>query len=238
MTLPAAPTPIVGFSRLRFIRATRAVAVFPKHRDGLQRVDAVPPAAIGNDLAALGKLTQTALQLCDRYGERAGDMSGGELFGRSDVDHRDVAVAHHASQIGERHPFQPVVTVEVELYDALDLREPAVPNGFEGAKEPHDIIISESVVHIRTVSARVDELRLPQDAQVGARVLEWRRDVLGQPLDALFALAQQAEQLDALGTRERVSDSCELGVQCVFELAVGRHRSGDMEGLTRCSNDP
>jgi hypothetical protein len=56
---------------------------------------------------------------------------------------------------------------------------------------------------------------------VGARVLDPRRRLLGERLDSLLALREKVEQLDAHRARNSVSDPRELGVEGVFEFAVG-----------------
>jgi hypothetical protein len=61
---------------------------------------------------------------------------------------------------------------------------------------------------------------LPECAQVSTRILDRGRGLLGELLNGLLALAQEIEQLEPLGARDRVADPGELGMQRILEGAM------------------
>lgn len=160
------------------------------------------------------------------HGHRAGDVARLELVGRPHVQNRDVIVAHQASQLLERHWLELVVIVHIQANHVLYVGEPAVAERLERAQETKNVVIRQAIVHVGPIATSLDEARLPKDAEMRARVLDRRRDVLGECFDGLFALAQEVEQLDPFWAGERVPDARELGVEGVLELSVAGHVAG------------
>lgn len=197
-----------------------SVAMLAQERHRFERVDAVSSAAIGDDLATLWNVANPTLELPHRHGQCAGDVACVELLGRADVQNRDIVLAHQAPQFLERHRFQLVVAVNAQANNLLDLSEPGVAERLERAEETKDIIIRQAVIHVSSIATRLDEARLPKDAQMRAGVLDRRRDLRGERFDGPLALTEQVEQLDPFGARERVPDARELRVESVLESSV------------------
>jgi hypothetical protein len=62
-------------------------------------VRAVRAAAVGDDLAVIGKLRQALVEFLERDRKRALDVPGVELLARPDVDEHDVLAAETGEQL-------------------------------------------------------------------------------------------------------------------------------------------
>src|SRR5713101_4093745 len=79
--------------RKTVFEASGPVAAPLKLHDGLVGVDAVRPAAVGDDFGVAGECPELLAQLGDRNGTRTDDMPGFELGGGAHVEHDHVAGA-------------------------------------------------------------------------------------------------------------------------------------------------
>src|SRR5215212_9370083 len=69
--------------RPALLEPARAAPASLELADGLARIGAERPAAVGDDLGIGGKLVHAALELVDRDRAGAGDVAGLELIGRA-----------------------------------------------------------------------------------------------------------------------------------------------------------
>src|SRR5262245_12876468 len=70
-------------------QSTRAATVRAENLDRAVGVDTIRAAAIRHVFSALGEILQTSLQIVNRYGQRAGDVSGDVLACRPSVENDD-----------------------------------------------------------------------------------------------------------------------------------------------------
>ena len=125
-----------------------------------------------------------------------------------------------------RDGLERVAALEVRLGDLPDLGVAVAAESLEGEEECGHGFVSKAVPDVRAVAPGLDEPRLPERAQVSTRILDRGRGLLGELFNGLLALAQEIQQLESLGARDRVADPGELGVQGILEGAmVGWHET-------------
>src|SRR5262249_27113224 len=157
--------------------------------DGVMRHHAERPAAVGDYLAAPGKLIESLLELVDRDRSGAFDVPGVELVAGANVDEDDVVAAH---------PLQKLVAV-----DALDLlaeivagRAPdlgqAVGRGVpERQPKLKDVLTGKRIAHLIALALTADEAGGVQGLEVLGCVGDGLLADLGQLIDAARALGQE-----------------------------------------------
>ena len=153
-------------------------------------------------------------------------MPGGKLVPRPHVDERHVACLQAAPKLLGRDGLERVAALKVRIGDLPDLGVAVAAEGLEGEEECGHGFVSKAVPDVRAVAAGLDQPSLPEGAQVSTRILDRGRGLLGELFDGLLALAQEIEQLESLGARDRLADPGEMGVQGILEGAMGsRHGS-------------
>jgi hypothetical protein len=120
-------------------------------------VDAVGPAAVGDDVGIGRELAQLARQIIDRHGQRSGDVPG-VVFGRgADVEHDDVAAAQAPLELGARDRLQLFAIAEVVRGQALDLGDPLGRNAAQHRPQLGDPLIGQGVVDPGALAAGADQ---------------------------------------------------------------------------------
>lgn len=87
----------------------------------------------------------------------------------------------------------------------------ASPQSLECKEECGHAVVGKTVPDVRAVAPSLDQACLPQGAQVSARVLNGRGGLTGELFPGLLALAQEIQQLESLGTRDRLGRSERTG---------------------------
>jgi hypothetical protein len=204
---------------------TGTVSALAQELDCRNRHDAVRATTVGYDLLPFGKLAEAIRQLGHWHRQRTRDVPGGKLVLRPDVDERHIACLQTAPKLLGGDWLERVAALQVPLGDLPDLGVAVTAEGLEGEEECGHGFVGEAVPDVRAVAPSLDEPRLPERAQVSTRVFDLGRGLLGELFDGLLALAQEIEQFESLGARDRVADPGELGVQGILEGAmVGGHR--------------
>jgi len=80
-------------------------------------------------------------------------------------------------------------------------------------------LIGETVLNEEPSLARLDETGASQDLKVLGGVCDAERSLLGEGLDGTWTLAQQLEQLDALGRGHGFTDPGKLTVYVILHIA-------------------
>jgi hypothetical protein len=205
-------------------------------RDGQ---DAVRAAAVGHDLLAFGKLAEAVRQLGHGHRKSTRDVPGGKLVHRPHVDERHIACDQAAPKFFGRDGLECVPALKVRVGDLPDLGVAVATQGLEGEKECGHGFVSKAVPDVRAIAPGLDEARLPERAEVSTRILDCGRGLLGELFNGLLALAQEIQQLESLGARDRVTDPGELGVQGILEGAmVSGHRALTILRFNRILEQP
>ena len=140
--------------------------VRPEQGDGIEGHHAVRATTVGDDLAVLRQPPQTTSQVRERDGDGAGDVAGGVLRRRADVDHRHLA----ASDPCDEHLAVDALEGPTPRQDVLaQLREFGQPRVRERAhlqQERPDGVAGETVGDECPCLLGGDEAALAQDLQM------------------------------------------------------------------------
>ncbi len=145
--------------------------------------------------------------------DRPGDVAGRVLLHRADVEHDHLAGPGALEQLGPGHPLRAVAARPDRAQDLVDLRQTRPAEVAERGDEAADLLAGRSVVDAGPLPAGLDQARLAHHLQVRRRRRELEARRRGQGLDAALGLAEQVEQLDALGVHDHLADPSELLVE-------------------------
>jgi hypothetical protein len=189
----------------------------------LDRLDghhAVGPAAVGDDLAALRQLLEAGLELADGDGERPGMWPArNSSTGRTSSTVTSPRLTRRESS--SLRPPARRAALEVGAGDLLDLGEARLGEAAQRDEEPAHLVVGEAVLDVEALLLGLDEPRRPEHLQVLRGVGHRDGGLLGERLDGARALAQQVEQLDALGRRGGLPDAGELLVDASLKRRCG-----------------
>src|SRR5262252_2234964 len=142
--------------RQTLLEPPRTDAGLAQHLDRLRSEHAVGAPAVGDDLRAARELRDPPTELAQRDGERAGDVAGGELLSRPDVDYQRLGIFQPAHQLFRSERHQVVARLEVVACDLLDLRQAVTREHTEGGEEARDAVVREPVDHLAALTAAFD----------------------------------------------------------------------------------
>src|SRR5262249_57963778 len=94
----------------------------------------------------LRQLPQSGLELADRDGERAGDVSRAVLLGRTHVEHGDLAVPHSPEELRSLDGLHGSPGLEVLAGDLVDLGQARFGEAAQGEEELADVLARESAL--------------------------------------------------------------------------------------------
>jgi hypothetical protein len=164
-----------------------------------------------------------------RNGHGAGDVTGGELLGGPDVDHR------RASRLDAIKQFLAAdrvgVVAQVGLAGGADVRQPVVGDGAQQGEQRGHVVTGEPVEDLRAFAAGGDEVGLLEGLQVcgGGGQPQFRR--LRECIDRALALGEQVEQLQPLAAGQCLAHASELVEQGVLGIPVAAHSSPIIFGI-------
>ena len=206
--------------REAFAHAAGTPAALQKQFDGTIGIDAVRSAAVCNVLFVPRQGPEAILQLVNGNGNRTSDVSRAVLVGWTRVEDDDVPGAGAMKKVAHLDRFRLRSVAKMLCNQPLQIRESSLGDHTNGSTQLEHPRISETVVDVETVFARIDQRGPPQGLQVLRRVGERESDFRGQRLDGSLALSQELEHLDPVRAANRLSDPGELRVQAILELAM------------------
>ena len=159
--------------------------------------------------------------------ERPGNVAGRVLLHRADVEDDDLAGPGALEQLGTGHPLGALAAGADRAEDLVDLRQACPAEVAERGDEAADLLAGGPVVDAGSLPAGLDEAGLAHHLQVRGRRRELEARRRSEGLDAALGLAEQVEQVDALGVHDHLADPGELlvevGPSAVWHLIF--HRS-------------
>ncbi len=191
-------------------QAARSQPSGTKGRDGFGGEEAQGPPAVGDNLEAGVELAEAGLQVLQRQRDRPGDVPGCVLLGRADVEDDDLTGPDALEQLGTGHPLGAVAARPDGAKDLVDLRQACPAEVAERGDEAAHLLAGGAVVDAGPLPAGLDQAGLANHLQVRRRRRELEPRRLGQGLDAALGLAEQVEQLDALGVHDYLADARQL----------------------------
>lgn len=145
----------------------------------------------------------------------AGDMTGGELFGRANVEKDGRAFAEAAAEFGEGDGFGGGAGA-VGADDAIDFGEVAFAGVAEGAEQAGDVGAGEGVEDLETLFAGLDEAGGAEGLEVLGGVGDGEAAEASEVLNGAFGLGEEVEDLEAGGVGEGLGDAGEFGEEVPF----------------------
>jgi hypothetical protein len=161
----------------------------------------------------------------DRHRNRAGDMAGFVFVRGTRIQNDDVGGPRPLEQFLHRDRLARAVA-KVIPHEPIEFGQSALGHRSQRTAEIGDGGIGETVVDELALLAAFHECCLAQGLQMLRGVRDGRADFTGERIDGALTLAEELEQLQAMGAAEGLPDARELRIQAVFEVAVGigRHR--------------
>lgn len=140
----------------------------------------------------------------------AGDVAGGELFRRADVEENGRACAEAAAEFGEGDGLGGGAGA-VGADDAVDFGEVVFAAVAEGAEEFADGGSGEGVEDLEALLAGLDEAGGAEGLEVLGGVGDGEAAEAGEVLDGAFGLGEEVEDFEAGGIGESLADAGEFG---------------------------
>ncbi len=200
------------------LQTARPTPPGPQPRDGFRGEQAERPSAVGDDLEAGVELVEAGLEVLEGERARAGDVAGRVLLLGPHVEHDDLTGLHAGEQLVPADPLGARGVGAERAEDLVDLGEARPGEVVEGANEAADLLARGAVVDACPLTAGLDEASLAHHLEVrrGRRELEARRR--RKRLHTALGLAEQVEQLDALGVHDHLADRYDAW----YDTAAGR----------------
>ena len=146
----------------------------------------------------------------------AGQMAGGELFGRPNVEYRDEAFTCPVEQFLSWHRLQIVLCREVEPHDPLDLGQMRLADLAERLEQPDDFVARKPAEDILAPLSAQDEARLAQLLQMLRGVGHRHPGHGGELVDGALALREKLEEFEPRAARQRGANAGELLEEFAF----------------------
>jgi len=198
-----------------------AQAVGTKQLRGVDGHNAERAAAVRNDFFAARKFGKTTLQFLKRDGERAGDVCGPIFFPGPDIDHHYFSRTHAFHQRVAIYRMEIPAVMQESGANLLQLREPILTQDPQDTEEVTDQSVRDRIHHETPMLSRQHQAGSVEDLQVLRSVGNTHAGFFGQNFYRALGLAEQVEQLQALGARESFADAGQLAVGVVLEGALG-----------------
>ncbi len=200
------------------------IAVATQEGDPAGRRHAIRSPAVGDDLGLRRQQREVLLEIVERDGHGARDVTRLVFLPGTQIEEDDVTGSGPADELVPADRLEPIGGSEVGPDDLLNLGQAVVRHGAERRKQPVYVVTGEAVEDPGSIAPGVDQ---PCPAE-GLEMRRGERDAhvrLGrQRLDAVLALGEQVEQLDAARAREGLADPGELLVEFGLRRASA-HRS-------------
>ena len=147
----------------------------------------------------------------DGYVDRAGQMSGRVLLGRTHIEHRHETFARAREQFLRGNRFELVFVRKVKPHDAFHFGDMRFADPADRGYERDHLVPGQTVIDVETLLAPENQPRLTQLLQVLRSVRDARTAHGRELLDRAFGLRQQLEEFDPHRAGQGRADAREVG---------------------------
>jgi hypothetical protein len=148
------------------LHALRFEALLSQELHRLDRHDAVGSAAVRDDLASLGQLTEALLELVHGDGESARNVAGAVLELGTNIEHHDIAVPYAPEQLITIHGLHGVPRFHVLAGNAFDLGETGLRQRSHRDEEAEHVGVCHAIFDIEALLLGFDEVGGAEDLKV------------------------------------------------------------------------
>ena len=199
------------------LHAVSAEALPSKEIDRIERHHAVRTAAIRDDVAALLQRAHVLAEVCERYGDRARDVSRHVLLTRTDVDERDLTGADTPHELVVANRLKRAAVLQVLARDVLDFCKPGLSQASQGEKELAHSWVRQSIRHVQAGLLSFDQARVSEYLQMVRGRGDAVASLAGERFDRPGSLGQEIEELEAARAGRGLANARELFVDRDFQ---------------------